>query len=121
MRTSVKILFTVISLIIVIILVNIFGPNYDEIRNQAYKSLKFDLYDGIIVEKYLDKDNHNYPTMKINTTKGLQVVRLPLDKSGLFEFVEIKDSIFKDYGSYNVEVYRNNEVYNFILDYGIEH
>ena len=121
MHTNLKILFTAIALIIVIMLVNIFGPNYDEVKNQAYKSLKFDLYDGIIVGKYFDKENHNYPTIKINTTKGIQVVRLPLDKSGLFEFVEIKDSISKDYGSYNVEVYRNKEVYNFILDYGIEH
>ncbi len=120
MRTNLKILFTVIALIIVIILVNILGPDYDEIKSQAYKSLKYDVYSGIVLDKYRDKNNHDYPAIRIITSQGTQIVQLQLDESGLYEFVEKKDSINKEYGSYDVKVFRNNELYIFSLDYGIE-
>ncbi len=118
MKNYLKILFTIIALVLVIILVNLFGPDYNEIKNQAYKSLQFDVYRGIVVEKYLDRDNHNYPSIRIMNEQGIQTVRLQLDKSGLYEFIEKNDSIVKEYGSYEVKVYRNNKTKTFTLDYG---
>lgn len=42
------------------------------------------------------------------------------DESGLYEFIQTKDSIVKDSGSYEVKLFRDSMKYTFIIDYGCD-
>lgn len=120
MKLRHKILFTVIALTIVIILVNILGPDYESLRRDAYESLRYEVFSGVVLKKFRDKNNHDYPTIELRNAYGTQLIRLQLDESGLYNFVQEKDSIVKDYGSYVVKVYRQDKLFQFTLNYDLK-
>ena len=120
MKRGKKILFTIVALTIVIILVNTLGPNYKHIRKEAYESLRYEVYSGIVQKKFRDKNNHDYPTLELRNIHGVQIIRLQLDESGLYRFVQENDSIVKDYGSYVVKVFRQDKLFQFTLRYDLK-
>jgi len=74
-------------------------------------------YFGRITDKFYDKDNHNYRTIMYNHNEKLIFT---IEKSGLFEFAKINDSISKNRGSNIVKIYRNNKAYDFKIDFGCD-
>ena len=104
--------------IIGVIIFFISQPSDDEICIQQYKKEKGIYYNGRVVAKYLDKANHNSKTLELSM-KG-EKVNLDWDLSGLYEFVEVNDSIVKDTGNYEVRIYRDSDEYKFIIDYGCD-
>lgn len=120
MKLGHKVLFTVIALAIVIVIVNLFGPKYEDIKQEAYESLKYEVYSGVVLKKFRDKDNHDYPTLVLKSIHGRQFVRLQLDDSGLYSFAQERDSIVKDYGTYEVKVFRQDRQFQFTLNYDLK-
>ena len=75
-------------------------------------------YSGIVVEKFVDSMNHNNKTILIRTQRGQFNKQIyNKDKSGLFEYVELADSITKKHSTYRVDVYRNSRNQTFHIDY----
>jgi hypothetical protein len=101
-----------ILIIIVIFLVKL-NKQYgnDQIKNY-YQKLALN---GIVSKKYVDKKQHNYPILEIQSNEGIQEVNLCNDNSGLFDYVQESDSVVKIEGTLNVIVFRNNIETTFIL------
>ena len=76
------------------------------------QSMKFYMelnFKGVISKKYINKRQHNYPILEVmQLDEKIQEVNLSTDNSGLFEYVQEKDSIVKTQGLLNVHVYRNS-------------
>jgi hypothetical protein len=118
MKVKSKIISGVV-IICVMIVVNYFLPSPNEINKSAYEALKFERFTGIVQTKYLDKKNHNHPTVVLKNKFGTQEILLIRDRSGLFEYIENGDSIVKEYGSYEVELFSGNQLRDtiFVMDY----
>jgi hypothetical protein len=100
--------------IIAVILLIKFSNRYGNKQTvKFYNELSFN---GIVVKKYINEKQHNYPILEImQSDKKIQEVNLSTDNSGLFEFVQEKDSIVKIQGMLDVHVFRNSEDMVFIL------
>lgn len=118
-RTILKIL-AVIILIIVIIVVNKNYPSDEEEYKSAYESVKFTKYEGKIGKKFLFKNSKNYPSILVQNDLGTQKVMFIYDKSGLYEYLQEGDSIYKEYGNYDVFIVRDSVKKKFTLDFGIK-
>lgn len=86
---------------------------------EMIKEIKSEMISGKINNKFIDKENHALITViyfdsKTNTEKKLIYGN---DRSGVIEFLKIGDSISKQSGSYKIQIFRNGEVYNFLLDF----
>ncbi|MBK6284586.1 MAG: hypothetical protein IPF54_19895 [Draconibacterium sp.] len=74
-------------------------------------------YNGVVTKKFINSEEHNYKTVLLNNGQELW---MNWDLSGLYEFIEINDSIMKNSGSYAVKVYRDSLEYIYVIDYGCE-
>ena len=86
--------------------------------NDAEEMEQKNYYNGVVIKKYIDKNNHNYKIVEI---KGLdrQVHKelMDWDKSGLFEYIEKGDSIVKELNTLKVSVFRDKVEFFFLIDY----
>ena len=96
-------LLFIVAVISIIKFSNRYGNKQTE---RFYNELSFK---GVIFKKYINKKQHNYPILEVmQSDKKIQEVNLSTDNSGLFEYVQEKDSIVKEQGLLNVHVYRNS-------------
>jgi hypothetical protein len=103
--------------IIGVIIFIVSQPSDDEICIQQYKKEKGIYYNGVVTKKFINSEEHNYKTVLLNNGQELW---MNWDLSGLYEFIEINDSIMKNSGSYAVKVYRDSLEYIYVIDYGCE-
>lgn len=110
-------LISFVALLIVIFVVNYWGPSSEEITNDAYESLRYEKFYGIVQEKFNDRKNHNHPTLILKNEFGEQSILLVRDRSGIYNYVEPGDSISKEYGKYEVHLTRSSRDTVFVLRY----
>ncbi len=85
---------------------------------EAENSLKKEKFNGNVVKKYIDREQHLYPTLKLANYNRIVVV--DYDKSGFYPFVQIGDSLIKEKGSLDIRLIRNELDTVFTIDYGCE-
>lgn len=74
---------------------------------------------GIVMNKYLDKKSHMHETIIINSNRKSDfMVKIPNELSGLYEFVEVGDSLFKEEESLEGFVKRDSVIKKFEIDFG---
>jgi len=75
---------------------------------------KSDEYSGVIIEKYIDQDQHMYEKVILDKSPGTDVILLNWETSGFFDFLKIGDSISKNPNGLQVNVWRNDKdtIYN---------
>jgi hypothetical protein len=112
-----RILF-LMSFAVFILIVNLLLPSKNELCHKAYKKIRSIEYNGKIINTYLDYNNHAIPTYEVIEDND-NVIKITdfRDMSGLFEYIEVGDSIIKYKNSYTVSVFRKNQKMDFILNY----
>lgn len=112
-------LVNIVLLVIIIFVVNRNLPTPKEINQTAFESIKLTKFEGLVIDKFMDKKNHNHVTLRLRNSFGEQNIILTRDKSDVFEFVQVGDSVSKEYGGLNVRIKRGDELYEIKLDYKI--
>lgn len=107
-------IWTILSLIGVIVFI-ILQPSSKKICIQQFEKERLISYDGVVKAKYLDSTEHYYRTVVLNDS---QFLLMNWDESGLYDFIQTKDSIVKNSGSYEVMLFRDSMKYTFTIDYG---
>ena len=79
-----------------------------------FSRTSFDI-SGVVKEKYNDKYNHNYPTIKIQIDTNMYTFVLDNDTSGLYNFIAVEDSVFNISLERIVRIRRNNKDTSFTL------
>ena len=92
-------------------------PSNNEICLQQYEKEKYNFFNGIVTNKFINKKEHNYKTLILD---GKRTIWMNWDLSGLYEFIQTNDSIIKNKGSYEVKLYRNSIEYKFSIDFGCD-
>lgn len=73
---------------------------------------------GIVTKKFRDKEDHIYPKLIIKESNNKELkLNLVIDKSGLFDFIQVNDSIVKEKESLYLIVFRKGEKYEYTLEY----
>jgi hypothetical protein len=66
-------------------------------------------WNGKIIEKYLDKENHAYQTLKIKNENGIYIIQDGiLSEFDNYELIKIGDSISKIKGELIIHLYKTN-------------
>lgn len=73
-------------------------------------------YKGIVDEKFKDKENHSAKTLIIKGKTAKKVFRKYRDRSGLYEYARVGDSVYKPKGSLKVKVIREEKETVFTID-----
>jgi len=80
----------------------------EEHFNRAVNAYIIEEYSGIIINKFIDREEHNFKKVIINENSSERVILLDIEQGGLFEFLNVGDSIIKTKGNLKVKVIRNN-------------
>jgi len=107
MRKKILII-SIIGILVFWIIIFILMPSGEEIISLEINQNLQEEYIGIVTANYYDIKEHNYRTTIIATKDGYKKIRHIRDISGLFEYLMVGDSIWKDKGSMEVEVKRND-------------
>ena len=107
----------IILLAAVIYMINRNLPTSMEINQTAFESIKLTKFEGMVIDKFTDKRNHNHATLRLKNSFGEQNIILTRDKSELYDFIQVGDTVSKEYGDLIVCIKRRNELYKIELDY----
>lgn len=87
---------------------------------QRFKEERDKEYAGIIKKIYIDRYEHDTKTIVLNENYVNILTIWDLDRSGIYEFVKVGDSIVKRVNTYQVDVYRSDSlIKTFEIDYGL--
>lgn len=88
-------------------------PDCDEFLSQ----IRSERYSGIIIKKFIDKDQHNYKKVILKKDSKTQVILLDQEEGGLFEYLEKGDSISKKGGELILKIVREEKDSIYKLNY----
>jgi len=98
-----------------------FGVGYINKQCEEYvkNTIKYEIHKGIVIDKYIDKENHSYNTVVYLSVEDSSAKKIiyPNDKSGLIDYIEVGDSIVKNSNSYSFDIYRNSHKKSILLDF----
>ena len=118
MKTNLVLLIIIVFVIIVAFsLLRI--PVKEKYNCESFVRMKEKEFYGCVVKKFRDVGNHNLPTIKIQSQKGeIDQISLLRDISGLYDYLDINDTVKKEKGSESVYVRSISKIdTTFILDY----
>lgn len=73
-------------------------------------------YSGVVVQKFIDRENHAYPTVIIKDSSDVLVkINLMFDTNNVYDAINIGDTIQKVKG---VNFFVRNSIDTLIVDYG---
>lgn len=106
------------SIIFVLLFVIFFyyRPSFNEKVCDDYNETLNDAFSGVVVEK----KKIDYMRIKIKQSGDVREYNLSQDKSGLFEYLQVGDSIFKSEDSHSIIIKRNDHKEIFELDFGCD-
>ena len=87
----------------------IFSSCYTNPKKYYEQEVKQVLINGLVIKKYLDSNDHMYPTIKLKDTSGI-LDYSPIRFYKLYEIVKIGDSISKPKGSLEYRVFRKDTI-----------
>lgn len=67
-----------------------------------------DEYSGVVINKFIDKEKHNYRTVIIKKEDKEHTVVFSFVMGGLYEFIEVGDTLFKKTGTLELHLKRKN-------------
>ncbi len=65
-------------------------------------------YIGRVTKKFIDRDNHSYQMVIIQCEYKVKNLALNVETSGLYDFLEVNDSIVKNSGTLDFRIIRVN-------------
>ncbi len=102
----------IVALFLLVVYAIVPSVNYTNcLSNQKFQKLAFD---GVVVDKYLDKSQHSTPIVEIRNFEGrIDSVYLFGDHSGLYDRIQISDTLKKESGSSEILTKTSNEYVRF--------
>lgn len=102
---KIKILLQLIVLLFIIFLGIRFYlfDNKSSFRERLIESLKNEVYEGIVIKKYYDKENHNTPMIVFSNNHEAPVY------GQFYSQIQNKDSVVKKKGDTRIFVYRGKQ------------
>jgi hypothetical protein len=122
MKNIIKKIWNILTIIglIVIVIWFIKQPSDHQICRNYYRKAKNYSYNGIVIKKYIDTENHSHKTIKLLRSGDTLTRIFTEDISGFYEYVQIGDNISKKEGSYDIKLFTGREDTIFTLDYGCD-
>lgn len=119
---DVKIIGTLIMISIIAVLAILQSEDRVIQSNECRWSnnMKSNMFDGVIIRKFDDAQNHYMPTLLIDQGRRDLKMVLQNEKGGFYSLVQVGDSIRKRSNTLSVEVIRNNRKVDIVLDYGCQ-
>lgn len=77
-------------------------------------------YNGKVESKFLDSKEHYYKTVLLTTGNVFSKITFDWDKSGLYDFIQPDDSVYKKVMNDTIYLGRGDEEYVFIMNYGCD-
>jgi hypothetical protein len=109
-------LYKGISIVLIIIFFAfILNINQNDSWDKVIKVIEKDEYHGIITDKFIDKENHNDPTIILSSGKKISLYGQQWDK------MKIGDSLSKKLNTTTIEVFKKDKVIQIDLRAYIEH
>ena len=78
--------------------------SYEEFINR-YRTEE---YSGLVIAKYIDRDEHNYQKVILKHEYGERILLFNHETGGLFNYIEVGDSLVKKNGTLDVNILREN-------------
>ena len=110
------ILVSAIAASIVLVIQLILMPSWKETINEEIDKTFNDEYVGSVIRNYVDTEQHGYRITIIETSDGIKTIKHTRDISGIFEYLQAGDSVWKESGSMEVRVKRADSTRIFIID-----
>jgi hypothetical protein len=101
-------ILSLIGLVIILFWFKNIIPTPEEDIHMAVNAYKIDEFNGVVIDKYIDKNEHNFKKIIINENNTRRVVLFDIEISGVYDFFMVGDSIAKDKGNLQIRVIRND-------------
>ncbi|HRW21694.1 MAG TPA: hypothetical protein PLO05_09845 [Bacteroidales bacterium] len=98
----------IIGLVVVSIWFRNITPKAEEEINQAIDAYKKEEFQGTIIKKFIDKNEHSFKKVIITENQDKRTILFDIETSGIYDYFEIGDSIIKEKGTLEVRIIRHD-------------
>jgi hypothetical protein len=105
----------IIGAILLIVFLNTSDKKID--CDQFISRMKSVRYNGIIIKKYIDTNQHNYKKVILKEDIETQVILFDQEEGGVFQYLEKGDSISKKDGDLTMKIVRGEKDSIYKLNY----
>lgn len=84
-------------------------PKAEEEINQAVNAYRQEEFQGTIIKKFIDRNEHNFNKVIITEDQDIRTVLFDIETSGIYDYFEIGDSIIKEAGTLQIRVIRHDK------------
>lgn len=103
------IIFIVIFVLIGTIIVFLFSKKVIELTSgDPSEYYRNDVYSGVVIKKFIDRQKHDYRTLVIEKDGKVHVVIFSFVTDGLYEFIEVGDTLHKKSGTLDLRLKRKD-------------
>jgi hypothetical protein len=120
MKNRTKYILLSLFLCFLFIVVHQFKKGPHKACEQRTANIKSLYLQGIVTNKYEDKENHGYETVVVKNEYSESTFRLIGDKSTLFDSICIGDSIYKNSGTMDFLLVMDTLQMTFTVDFDCE-
>lgn len=107
-------LLIVIVTVVVVFFEDRIGGDYACARHEEFREER---WHGTITRKYIDDSNHRSETFDISGGKSHVMF---LRDSEFYQFIEVGDSLIKDFDTDTIQVFREDQLHRFKIEFGCE-
>jgi len=83
-------------------------PSEEEQFEMAIRSYSIMEFEGIVINKFIDEDEHLSQKIMLGKDGVSKAVVFDIETSGIYDFIEIGDSLMKENESLMIRVIRND-------------
>jgi hypothetical protein len=109
--------YVILSTVFVLVFLIYHFKSDSTIKDSVFKQDIKLSFRSVLKDKYIDTENHNYKTCILLEGTDTLTLFLDFDKSGLFNYLEVGDSVFKNSGDSLIIVKRRDDIRHFYLKY----
>lgn len=99
---------SVVGLIIIFFWFKSVIPTVEEDINMAVNAHQVEEFNGVVINKFIDKNEHNFKKVIINDNNTKGTILFDIETSGVYDFFKVGDSIVKHKGNIQIRVIRND-------------
>ncbi|WP_339700045.1 hypothetical protein [uncultured Marixanthomonas sp.] len=107
-KVYIFILFLILLSAVLLIIFLFYNKVLEMTDKKASDFYKEDDYKGIVVNKFIDTEQHNYHKVVVKKEENQQTILFDHENGGLFEFIKIGDSLTKTRGNLKIRLQREN-------------
>jgi len=99
-------ILAIIGIPIILVFIRVVRNESSQTFEEFLHNYRTEEYSGWVIDKYVDENQNNFQKVFLKHDYGERVILFNHETGGLFNYIEVGDTLIKEYGTLDVKILR---------------